>query len=141
MAQSPFDELSRGNVCGGPVEPAKVARLAPRQVRVLDKMWCSRYEDAIERGEVYNAEFVLVTGRGDFIADDDVATKFLMDLSHQGCLRCLARLDLASRELPHAGQGAIRSALDAQHFALRDDDCAHDADVLLHEVPSVGGEA
>src|SRR6478735_9486806 len=135
--EAPFDKSNRRDVRRGPVKAAKVTWLAPHQLGVLDELRLPGHQGAIERGEVDDPEVVFMPGRGDFVSDGDVAPKFLVDLALQGILSRLAGFDLAARKLPHPWQGAARSALDAQHLALRNDDRAHDVDLLLHVVPFV----
>lgn len=83
---------------------------------------------AQERRQLDGAEIVSVLRGAQLTPDRDPAAQLFLDLTFKRLLWGFVGFDLASRELPVAGQGSAVAALGAQDGAIAHDCRADDPD-------------
>lgn len=129
------NELDGLNVSGRPLDGQQIFRREPADLGVLGELRFARKQSAQERCKDDDAEVVFVLRGDEVLANLGVDEELLFELAVQCLLRCLARLDLSTGELPETRQRHLLAAPGSKNLAVSDQDCRGDFDALLHVVP------
>lgn len=103
-------------------EIGEVARMGPAMFGDTDVMKCPGQESAGVSEDQYGPPVVTIINRLEDPFDLDLGTEFFKNFTHQGLLRALCGVDLATGELPQTRVAfVVRASGDQDFLAVEDD--------------------